>query len=812
MRGLVLVSGSERDVYPVGRTETLGIAMRSADAGDAVCRFGQLGLLSAILSAGALGQQAEPPPVLPPGDLQATFVSATQVQLTWADNSDNEVGFQIMRCRRGASVCEFFFVGANSTSWLDEGLAECLTLRYWVRAYKLKDGAPWVTPFIGPVTVTTLPLAPTGLRARAEPLSTSSVRLDWTGPGSRAEGYEVERCIGAGCVFVGTTSETSLVDSGLEACTEYAYRVRAFKLVDGGRFYSNYNANAAKVTTLPVIPVLRVSTRASTSPAGSSVDLAWNSVPGATGFKVGRCEGEGCTSITRSAEFTGSETLYSDDSVEDCQTYRYRVRALADGKMCEPSKFVTATAPPAAPQLDADSSDPRGILLAWTRPGRECEFELQQCAGGGGECLSLLSGYAPGESSSPPVEIEGLEATVLATEPGVVMAISGYEPCLDFGFQVRATKITDAQTLESAYSKDDARGVTRSRTPDGLVARALSAKEVRLSWVDPPPSCTTGFQIERCASGDCKAFGETSGDKLQEHLLGEVGSVGFPDDTVEQCGRYEYRVRSFRGIGGADPLFSPYTALATALTPIEDLEIDIPSAGSGNGAVVPPKSQPMAQVSIGRKCDYTATGVLGITFRPEEGILGGTGQQYDSLVGLSRSRFEIPRGERSSDVFQFQTHTVAGTIEITALQEKETADGEIVESPGTGRKSVHVDRLPPVILGAQLTPAPGNQRYVLSLDGFSTPREVRETRFEIRLESGDSLISAPESFGRVFSDWFGRPESWDYGSCFNLQVEIDFSHAKPSEMSVQLTNSVGTSAFTCGLRFPNGSCTNAAGL
>jgi len=75
------------------------------------------------------------PPTAPSG-LSATTISSSQIDLSWADNSNNETGFKIER-KTGASgtYSQIDTPGANVTSYSDTGLSEAITYYYRVRAY-----------------------------------------------------------------------------------------------------------------------------------------------------------------------------------------------------------------------------------------------------------------------------------------------------------------------------------------------------------------------------------------------------------------------------------------------------------------------------------------------------------------------------------------------------------------------------------------------------------------------------------------------------------------------------------------------------
>lgn len=79
------------------------------------------------------------PPALPlaPSGLNATVVSRTQISLSWTDNSGNETGFRIERCK-GPNCTNFVQitqVGANVNTFLDTGLTRNTSYNYRVRAF-----------------------------------------------------------------------------------------------------------------------------------------------------------------------------------------------------------------------------------------------------------------------------------------------------------------------------------------------------------------------------------------------------------------------------------------------------------------------------------------------------------------------------------------------------------------------------------------------------------------------------------------------------------------------------------------------------
>jgi unsaturated rhamnogalacturonyl hydrolase len=94
--------------------------------------------VGAVLLAGSevykLAASTVVPPIAPT-NLAASTVSSSQINLTWADNSNNEAGFYIERKTGTSSYVQVASVAANITSYSNTGLAANTTYTYRVRAF-----------------------------------------------------------------------------------------------------------------------------------------------------------------------------------------------------------------------------------------------------------------------------------------------------------------------------------------------------------------------------------------------------------------------------------------------------------------------------------------------------------------------------------------------------------------------------------------------------------------------------------------------------------------------------------------------------
>ena len=377
----------------------------------AVDASGNLSGYSAIAEATTPTVDTTPPSA--PTGLSATAVSGSRIDLSWTASSDNAgvAGYRVERCQ-GTGCTNFTQVGTPTTaSFSDTGLAPSSTYRYQVRAV---DSSGNLSPYsaIAIATTpaaadTTPPSAPTGLSATA--LSTTRIDLNWTASTDNVgvAGYRVERCQGNNCnnfAQVGTPTATNYSSTGLQANTNYRFRVRA---VDAGGNLSPYSAivssrTLAADTTRPTAPTGLTGTAA----GPTQINLGWTASTdnvGVAGYQVERCQGAGCTNFAQIA--TPTATTYGDTGLAASTTYRYRVRAVdAAGNLSTYSNVTTVTTPavldtsaPTAPSaLTATAAGSSQVNLSWTASTDNvgvAGYRVERCQGTG--CTNFVQVGTP---------------------------------------------------------------------------------------------------------------------------------------------------------------------------------------------------------------------------------------------------------------------------------------------------------------------------------------------------------------------------------------------------------------------------------
>jgi hypothetical protein len=187
-----------------------------------------------------------------PTNLNATSLSASQIRLTWADNSANETSFKIYRKVGAGSWGLLTTKGSNIVSHTNStasGNTSTTTYSYYVQACNGNGCSPKTNTAI-------VPYKPTNLSANA--VSSSKIKLAWADKSSNETGFEIWRKSGA-CSStndwfrITSTGANSISygNIGLSSGVTYSYRVRAYKKSSAQPYaysYSSYT-NCSSTTT-----------------------------------------------------------------------------------------------------------------------------------------------------------------------------------------------------------------------------------------------------------------------------------------------------------------------------------------------------------------------------------------------------------------------------------------------------------------------------------------------------------------------------------------------------------------------------------
>jgi hypothetical protein len=276
------------------------------------------------------------PPTAPnaPGSLAAASGGQTSIDISWADNSNNEDGFLVEGSADGAGWAPIASVGSNVTSYSETGLDPSTTRHYRVRAYNAVGNSAYsntasatTDEYVPPNP----PTAPTGLTATAA--GSSSIALAWTDTADNENGFFIQRSTDgtsfATVASVGANT-VSYTNTGLTANTLYYYQLYAYN-GDGDSGLSNIDS-----ATTDMAPNITLDLAGSKYRGKHVVDLTWSGADGGVANTV---------DIRRDGGLlvnTANDGSYTDSTGNNGgRTYRYQVCESGSTTMCSAEQSIT---------------------------------------------------------------------------------------------------------------------------------------------------------------------------------------------------------------------------------------------------------------------------------------------------------------------------------------------------------------------------------------------------------------------------------------------------------------------------------------
>ena len=475
---------------------------------------------------------------IPPGNMTATTISSSQINIAWADNSGNEAGFKIERKTGNAGTfAQIATVGANVKNYSSPGLNSNTKYFYRVRAYNNGGHSAYSTA----VEATTLPKAPAApANLTAAVLINLQIKIVWKDNALNENIFLIERKIGGSAgspnaagaymqIATAGPNVTSYTDAGLNPATTYFYRVRASNL-GGASIYSN-ETNATTFGTPPPAPNILTATAVSQT----QINLMWNDNAGnENGFAVERKIAGG--TFQQISTVGANVNNYADAGLTPDTEYFYRVSAYnADGFSTYSNEAggVTLPAPPApASSLAATPVSNIKISLAWSdNSNSESGFKIDRKTGAAGAYAQVATVNANADSF--------IDSSLVATT--------------DYFYRVRAFNAGG----NSAYS-NEANATTFPNppvSPGNLTATTISKNQINLAWADHS-STENGFRLER----------KTGAAGTYSEIVTVAANVkNYSDISLAQDTQYFYRICAFNA--GGHSAFSNETSGTTLPDP-----------------------------------------------------------------------------------------------------------------------------------------------------------------------------------------------------------------------------------------------------
>ncbi len=448
-----------------------------------------------------------------PTNLIASASSPTKVNLTWTASTDTGgaglAGYKIERCTTAS--CTYSQIGTSTTnSYSDTTATPNTAYSYRVRAYDKANPANNSAFSAAASTTTpqdtTKPTAPTNLAASVQ--SSTSIKLTWTAStdsGGNLSGYNIERCLNAGCsnfAKIGTAAAVSgqttvtYTDTNLSALKTYLYRVNAYDAA--GNVSAAYSNTVSGTTTAdtqsPSAPAVSVSATSSTQLTVTWTASTDSGGTGLAGYEIARCQDAGCASFAVLATVGAGTTTYPNSGLKASTTYVYRVRAY---DAASPANYSSGGTAQAATQKDSIKPDAPTNFRAINIAAHQVDFAWSAPADQGG---SGVSGYRIDRCSGSCSTYATVATVSNASGPGSSISGSDTNGVADttaYGYLVRAVDADGNVSDPSAPISVTTPDATKPLPPTTYTFSSVTSSTAYVKWAGATDNVgVTGYRYQ----------------------------------------------------------------------------------------------------------------------------------------------------------------------------------------------------------------------------------------------------------------------------------------------------------------------------
>ncbi|MEW6697476.1 MAG: fibronectin type III domain-containing protein [Bacillota bacterium] len=308
----------------------------------------------------------------PPAGL-AALAGNGQITLTWNPVA-KAATYKVFRSEVTGGPYTQIAAGWDDTGFTVTGLTNGKKYYFVVKATNPAGDSTFSNQAGAAPGALTIPNAPTGLTAMA---GDGLAVLSWN-PVAGAAGYKVYQSSGGPYVQISAGEiRTSYTAVGLTNGTTYYFVVKAGNA-------SGDSANSNEATATPAVPLPPKAPTGLTAVAGSNqVTLSWNTVAGATGYKVYRAEVPGGPYTQIASGET--QTTYTATGLIVGKTYYFVVKAGNASGDSEDSNEAAATPmiqPPDPPTGLTAMAGNGSVTLNWNPATGATGYKVYQSSGG----------------------------------------------------------------------------------------------------------------------------------------------------------------------------------------------------------------------------------------------------------------------------------------------------------------------------------------------------------------------------------------------------------------------------------------------
>lgn len=255
--------------------------------------------------------------------------TTNSLTLSW-NKLDDVTGYKIYKYDSKSEDYEYLktIKGASTTSFTDSNLTDATVYKYKVRGYKTVNGNAYNGFISNSFAESTKVKTVSNLNLKTR--NATSLELSWDKV-KNADGYRIYRLDTNTDTYklvktINNNTTTSYKHSNLVSATNYYYKVKAFKYLNGSNRYSDYSSRL-KATTRPLQPSVILN-----STKSKSIKVSWTNISKrATGYEVRM-------STSKNGTFnsigTTTNTSFTKVNLTKGKTYYFKIRAyrIVDGQ------------------------------------------------------------------------------------------------------------------------------------------------------------------------------------------------------------------------------------------------------------------------------------------------------------------------------------------------------------------------------------------------------------------------------------------------------------------------------------------------
>ena len=269
--------------------------------------------------------------IIPKQVSDISLVKKTTDSLTFSWSKLDDInGYKIYKYNPTSNSYEWLkTISDNSiTSYTDKDLESASVYSYKIRGYKIIDGNDYHGNYSNVFSESTKVNKVTNLKLDTR--NATSLKITWDKV-KNADGYKIYRLDTNTDTYklvdtIYDNSITSYTHTDRVSATNYYYRIKAFKYLNGKNRYSDYSSTL-KATTRPLQPSVTLS-----STKSKSIKVSWTKISKrTTGYNIYMSTSK---NGTYKSIGTTTNTSFTKDNLTKGKTYYFKVRAyrIVDGE------------------------------------------------------------------------------------------------------------------------------------------------------------------------------------------------------------------------------------------------------------------------------------------------------------------------------------------------------------------------------------------------------------------------------------------------------------------------------------------------